>query len=75
MEGELGFYLNSLYRYDVIHFSNTNGITYGFVLQHAIKENYGDHEEIYLLKRLGGCLFKQRLPGRCILDFIFKMGY
>lgn len=53
MEGELGFYLNSLYRYDVIHFSNTNGITYGFALQHAIKENYGDHEEIYLLKRLG----------------------
>ena len=53
LEGQLGFYLNALYSYDVFHFSNAHGIAFGWGLQSAIKELFGDHEEIFLLKSLG----------------------
>jgi hypothetical protein len=48
-EGLLDFYLSSLYNYDIIHFSNMKGITYGYLLDLIIKKN----EHIYLLKDLG----------------------
>lgn len=53
MEGILDFYLNSLYNYDIIHFSNSNGITYGVLLDRAIQEKFGEFQNIYLLKALG----------------------
>ena len=53
LAGELGFYLDALYGYDVIHFSNAHGIAFSWGLQSAVKNDYGDHEEIYLLRALG----------------------
>ena len=52
-EGVLNFYLSSLYAYDVFHFSNANGISFGWHLHKAVSEHFGEHDEIYLLKRLG----------------------
>ena len=52
-EGVLNFYLSSIYAYDVFHFSNANGISFGGHLQAAISEHFGMYGEIYLLKTLG----------------------
>ena len=41
--GELGFYLNSLYDYDIIHFSNMHGISYGYAIEHALEKEFGSH--------------------------------
>lgn len=53
VEGELGFYLASLYGYDVVHFSNAHGIAFGWQTQAIVAEKFGAHEEIHLLKALG----------------------
>jgi glycosyltransferase involved in cell wall biosynthesis len=53
LEGILDFYLKSFYNYDIIHFSNMNGITYGHWLESVFKKN----EHIYLLKDLGKKIF------------------
>lgn len=47
------FYLGALYRYDVFHFSNANGMCFGFALQNLISQHYEKHDEITLLKKLG----------------------
>jgi hypothetical protein len=51
--GMLSFYLNSIYGYDVFHFSNANGITYGEYLKSTIAPVFGINAEIYILKALG----------------------
>jgi len=53
VEGELGFYLASLYGYDVVHFSKAHGIAFGWQTQAIVAEKFGAHEEIHLLKALG----------------------
>jgi glycosyltransferase involved in cell wall biosynthesis len=53
LEGILDFYLKSFYNYDIIHFSNMNGISYGSLLESVFKKN----EYIYLLKDLGKKIF------------------
>jgi len=53
LEGELGFYLSSLYGYDVFHFSNAHGIAFGWGIQSAVAQCLGIHGEIHLLKDLG----------------------
>ena len=53
LKGELGFYLAALYNYDVVHFANAHGITFGGHLQSAAALMAGDGAEIYLLKDLG----------------------
>ncbi|WP_431098451.1 glycosyltransferase [Polaromonas aquatica] len=49
----LEFYLSSLYRYDVFHFSNAHGISFGGELQEFMRQKFGMHSEIQLLKALG----------------------
>jgi hypothetical protein len=48
----LGFYLRSLPRYDIFHFSNAHNLRYGYPLHHAVSKvrPYG---EIELLRGLG----------------------
>lgn len=53
LEGELAFYLASLYGYDVVHFSNAHGIAYGWQVQGAVAQKFGEHAEIHLLNALG----------------------
>ena len=50
---DLRFYVESLYRYDVFHFSNAHAICFGFSLQVLMQESFGKYAEIYLLKELG----------------------
>jgi hypothetical protein len=50
---QFGFYLSSLLDYDVFHFSNANGISFGQPLEGVAGRLFGDHSEIQLLKRLG----------------------
>jgi glycosyltransferase involved in cell wall biosynthesis len=50
---DLWFYLKSLMRYDVFHFSNAHGIIFGFPLHVWFKDRFGEFSEIYLLKRCG----------------------
>ncbi len=50
---DLWFYLASLFRYDVFHFSNAHGIVFGYPLHSWFKSRFGEFSEIYLLKRLG----------------------
>lgn len=50
---QLGFYLWALLRYDIFHFSNVNGIAFGFSLQAFFKKRLGEFSEIYLLKQYG----------------------
>jgi hypothetical protein len=52
-EGALGFYLNSIYRYDVMHFCNTNGISFGWQVEALLKDEFGEFASIHLLKDLG----------------------
>ncbi len=53
LEGELGFYLASIYAYDIFHFSNAMGIAYGWRVESALESEYGEFANIYLLRRLG----------------------
>lgn len=53
LEGVLGFYLSSLYGYDVFHFSNAHGIAFGWGMQSAAAQRFEMHAEIHLLKALG----------------------
>ena len=53
LEGELGFYLGSLYAYDVFHFSNAHGIAFGWSVQSAAARCAGMHAEIHMLNALG----------------------
>jgi glycosyltransferase involved in cell wall biosynthesis len=52
IEELLDFYVLSIYGYDVFHFSNVHGITFGFPIQHLFEQNYLKHSEITLLKVL-----------------------
>jgi len=49
----LRFYLGALFRYDIFHFSNMWGIQFGDPLSSWFKKRFGEHFEIYLLKRCG----------------------
>jgi Fe-S-cluster containining protein len=49
----LNFYLESLYLYDVFHFSNANGMYFNVHAFRIFSENYQQHAEITLLKALG----------------------
>ena len=53
LEGELGFYMSSLYGYDIFHFSNAHAIAYGWNVQSVVAKRFGMHGEIHLLKALG----------------------
>lgn len=53
LEGELGFYLSSLYGYDLFHFSNAHAIAYGWNIQSVAAQRFAMHGEIHLLKALG----------------------
>lgn len=50
---DIKFFADALYNYDIIHFSNANGIYFGSYCQSWFFENFGRHEEIYLLRKLG----------------------
>ena len=48
------FYLKSLFRYDVFHFSNAHGISFGSLVHgEAKKRGFPAYSEIKLLKKLG----------------------
>ena len=49
----LAFYLDAIYEYDLFHFSNAHGISFGATLQGALASRFGEHHEIHLLKDLG----------------------
>jgi hypothetical protein len=49
----LAFYLRSLPRYDIFHFSNTQGIRFGHPLHKWVSERFHPYAEIELLRRLG----------------------
>ena len=51
--GPLRLYLDALYRYDVIHFSNAHNISFGGKLKHLFQKKLGRNSEIYLLRKLG----------------------
>jgi glycosyltransferase involved in cell wall biosynthesis len=53
LEAELGFFLMSLYAYDIVHFSNTNGISQGWRVESALVNEFGESSTIHLLKALG----------------------
>jgi glycosyltransferase involved in cell wall biosynthesis len=50
---EYNIFLNSIYAYDVVHFSNAYGINYGSELNVYIASEFAANEEIFLLKSLG----------------------
>jgi hypothetical protein len=52
-EQMLEFYLSSLYLYDIFHFSNAFGISFGWPVQDVMQQNFEKFEEIFLLKGLG----------------------
>lgn len=47
------FYLRSLPRYDIYHFSNAEGIRFGHPLHNAVARVFRPYAEIELLRRLG----------------------
>jgi hypothetical protein len=49
----LRFYVEALYGYDVFHFSNAHGITFGWALPPQVEPVLGPQGEIHLLKALG----------------------
>ncbi|MBA3771235.1 MAG: glycosyltransferase [Ramlibacter sp.] len=49
----LRFYAESLYGYDVFHFSNAHGIGFGSAVAARAKRELGEHGEIHLLRALG----------------------
>lgn len=50
---DLRFYLEALYRYDLIHFANAGGICFGSPLRSHFELRFGRHSEIYLPRQLG----------------------
>lgn len=52
-ESSLEFYINSIYRYDVFHFSNAHGLSFGQYVSSAFLREIGEHEEVRLLKSIG----------------------
>lgn len=50
---DLNFYIDSIYKYDLFHFSNVNGICFGFNLLGIVERFLEEHAEIFLLKKLG----------------------
>lgn len=53
LERDLRFYVAAIYAYDVFHFSNKEGICFGFPVQNWFKEKFYKYAEIHLLKALG----------------------
>lgn len=49
----LRFYVEALYDYDVFHFSNAQGITFGTAIAVQLGQALGAGQEIHLLKALG----------------------
>lgn len=49
---QLKFYVKSIFDYDIFHFSNAYGITYGKYV-HALGKAYSEYSEIEILRRLG----------------------
>lgn len=52
----VAFYLNAVYGYDIFHFSNTNGISFGWRVAAIFNQRYSDHSEIAMIKTLGKVL-------------------
>ena len=52
-EQMLQFYVASIYAYDIFHFSNAQGISFGWPVHHLIETQFSQHAEITLLKQLG----------------------
>jgi hypothetical protein len=50
---QLAFYLRSLPRYDIFHFSNAHSMCFGLPLQGWVSRRFHPYAEIELLKRLG----------------------
>jgi glycosyltransferase involved in cell wall biosynthesis len=49
----VSFYINSIYNYDVYHFSNAHAIGFGFRVSSFFEEYFERYSEIFLLKKLG----------------------
>lgn len=49
----LAYYVSTLYSYDIFHFSNAHGISFGGRVQAAVGQQLGPHSEIKLIKALG----------------------
>lgn len=49
----VSFYINSIYNYDVYHFSNAHAISFGFRASSFFEEYFERYSEIFLLKGLG----------------------
>lgn len=52
VERDVNFFVDSIYRYDVFHFSNMGGLSFGSKA-YWYEITFGKHAEIYLLKALG----------------------
>lgn len=52
----LDFYIRSLFHYDIFHFANTQGLTFGWRLRSA-STSLNEYDEIYLLRTLGKYIF------------------
>ncbi len=50
---QLRFYLKSIIKYDIFHFSNAHGMVFGFYLHNLFAKHFGEYSEIKLLKYLG----------------------
>ena len=50
---QLKFYMTAIFAYDIFHFSNAHGITFGAPLHTWFNSRFGESFEIHLLKRLG----------------------
>lgn len=50
---QLHFYVSCIYDYDIFHFSNTLGISFGWYISSQMGSLLGNKSEIYLLKKLG----------------------
>jgi hypothetical protein len=49
----LGFYLRSIPRYDIFHFSNAHGMRFGHPLHDWVASRFRPYAEVELLRRLG----------------------
>lgn len=52
LKRDVNFYVDSIYRYDIFHFSNVDGISFG-QSNYWYAQKFGKYAEIYLLKALG----------------------
>ncbi|ANY18012.1 glycosyltransferase [Bordetella pseudohinzii] len=53
LEAKLDFFFEAIDRYDIFHFANIGGLSFGFQLSGYFKENFWEHFEIDLLRALG----------------------